>query len=204
MTDRKAHWESVYSNKSPLEVSWYQKEPVLSMQLIGHCKAAKDQAIIDVGGGASVLIDKLLEKGYTKTAVLDISSKALEVAKQRLGDKAAQVEWYSHDITEFVAPHPFMLWHDRAVFHFLTDATDRKKYLGVLKESLPSGAFLILAAFAIGGPTMCSGLEIVQYDAKKICQELGPEFELIEETGEQHLTPSGKEQLFSYFRFRRK
>ncbi|MDH5446753.1 MAG: class I SAM-dependent methyltransferase [Gammaproteobacteria bacterium] len=204
MTNRKDHWEGIYSDKSPLEVSWYQKEPTLSLQLIEHCQLDKDQPIIDVGGGASVLIDHLLSRGYTQTAVLDISDNALTVARQRLADKANTVEWYVSDVTEFSAPHPFALWHDRAVFHFLTEASDRRKYIEALKAGLSPGGFLILAAFAIGGPTMCSGLNIVQYDAEKISQELGIDFELIEQMGETHLTPSGGEQLFSYFRFKYK
>lgn len=204
MSERKQHWEKIYQEKSPLEVSWYQQEPTLSLNLIQHCQLEKSGAIIDVGGGASRLIDHLIQKGYQHLAVLDISANALEIAKQRLDDKADVVEWFSSDITEFIAPHPFDLWHDRAVFHFLTEAADRQKYIAALKAALPTGGNLILAAFAIGGPTKCSGLDIVQYDAAKICRELGEEFELVEEAGETHLTPSGGEQLFSYFRFVRK
>lgn len=204
MSDRKDHWENIYSEKSPLKVSWYQKEPALSLQLIQHCQLEKSQAIIDVGGGASLLVDHLLQQAYANLAVLDISAKALDVAKQRLGAKADIIEWYASDITEFVAPHPFALWHDRAVFHFLTEAADRQKYITSLKAALPTGGFLILAAFGIGGPTMCSGLNIVQYDAVKITQELGNDFGLIEEGSETHLTPSGAEQLFGCFRFVRK
>ena len=204
MTERKLHWEKIYSEKSPLEVSWYQQEPRLSLNLVEQCQLEKSRPIIDVGGGASLLIDCLLQQGYEKPAVLDISEHALDVARQRLGKKADTVEWFASDITEFVAPHPFALWHDRAVFHFLTDAGDRQNYLRALKTGLPAGGFLILAAFAIGGPTMCSGLNIVQYDANKLSRELGDEFELVEEKTETHLTPSGGEQLFNYFRFVRK
>lgn len=204
MTDRKQHWEEVYRDKSPLEVSWYQKQPTLSLQLIEHCQLASSQPIIDVGGGASTLVDHLLQRGYSQLAVLDISAGALEVAKQRLAERAESVEWFAADITEFSAPHPFALWHDRAVFHFLTEAGDRQKYITALKHALPPGGYLILAAFAIGGPTMCSGLNIVQYDKARICRELGEEFELIEQDGETHLTPAGKDQLFGYYRFLRK
>lgn len=204
MTDRRQHWEKVYRDKSPLEVSWYQQEPTLSLELIRHCRLNQSEAIIDVGGGASLLVDKLLDAGYEQLAVLDISSNALDAAKQRLGQKADHVEWFSADITDFTAPHPFALWHDRAVFHFLTEAEDRRKYINTLKSSLPTGGHLIIAAFAIGGPAKCSGLDIVQYDAAKLSRELGDEFQLLEETGETHLTPSGGEQLFSYFRFVRK
>lgn len=204
MSDRKNHWENIYSEKSPLEVSWYQKEPTLSLQLIENCQLDKSQPIIDVGGGASLLIDKLIERGYQQLAVLDISHNALDVARQRVGNSADAVEWFVSDVTEFNPPHPFALWHDRAVFHFLTEAADRKKYTDILKSSLQTGAHLIIAAFAIGGPTMCSGLNIVQYDAQKLGVELGEEFTLEEEASETHLTPSGGEQSFAYFRFIRK
>ncbi len=202
--DKKDHWENIYSEKSHREVSWYQAEPTLSLKLIQHCQLEKSQAIIDVGGGASALVDKLLDQAYNKLAVLDISSSALKQAKQRLGTEADTIEWFTQDITAFIAPHPFSLWHDRAVFHFLTEVADRQKYITALKAALPSGGYLILAAFTIGGPTQCSGLNIVQYDMTKICHALGDEFEFIEEDSEIHLTPSSAEQLFSYFRFVRK
>jgi len=204
MSDRKQHWQAIYSEKTHREVSWYQAEPTLSLSLIEHCQLQKDQAIIDVGGGASTLIDKLLERSYTKLAVLDIAAKALEQAQQRIGAQAEQVEWFDQDITEFVAPHPFALWHDRAVFHFLTEAADRQKYITALKAALPPGGYLIIAAFAIGGPSQCSGLDIVQYDAAKIGKELGEAFELLEQASETHRTPSGMEQAFNCFRFLRK
>jgi len=204
MFDRKAHWESVYQESSPLEVSWFQKEPSLSLELIHRTQIARDEPIIDVGGGASVLVDYLCNEGYTNIAVLDISEKALACAKDRLGDAAKIVEWYEDDITQFKAPHPFSLWHDRAVFHFLTNKSDRESYIKILKHSLSPGGHLIIAAFAIGGPTKCSGLDIVQYDAEKLMAELGEDFELLEERHEVHITPADKEQKFMYFRFIRR
>lgn len=204
MVGRKEHWERIYSARSPVEVSWYQKEPALSLQLIQNCGLAKDDPIIDVGGGASVLVDRLLEKGYRKLAVLDISSTSLAYAQERLGDRARYVEWFTADVTEFVAPHLFSLWHDRAVFHFLTLPEDRKKYVGVLKNTLQPGGYLVLAAFAMHGPTKCSGLNVVRYDAGKLMSELGDQFELVGETGETHVTPDNKEQLFSWFHLVRK
>ena len=199
MMDRKEHWEQIYSARSPVEVSWYQKEPALSLQLIQNCGLAIDDPIIDVGGGASVLVDRLLEKGYRRLAVLDISSASLAYAQQRLGDRARHVEWFTADVTEFVSPHPFSLWHDRAVFHFLTLPEDRKKYVEVLKNTLQPGGHFVLAAFAMQGPTRCSGLDVVRYDAGNLMHELGSQFELVEETGETHVTPDKKEQLFSWF-----
>ena len=201
MINRKQHWDQIYIDKSPLDVSWYQKEPALSLGLIQHSNIRKDEFIIDVGGGASILVDRLLHRGYTRLAVLDISTKALEVAKQRLADRATEIEWHRQDITGFQPAHKYALWHDRAVFHFLIEAADRKKYVEVLKRSLTLQGHLILAAFAIGGPERCSGLDIVQYDSIKISRELGTDFRLVEETTESHVTPAGKEQKFSYFRF---
>lgn len=201
MSDRKAHWDKIYSDKTPLEVSWFQKKPALSLQLIHNTQLDRNASIIDVGGGASVLVDYLCEEGYANLAVLDISAKALTYAQDRLGDKANEVEWYEEDVTRFQAPHQFSLWHDRAVFHFLTDQSDRGNYVDVLKHTLKPKGHLIIAAFSIGGPTKCSGLDIVQYDADRLKAELGKGFELVEENSEVHITPDNKEQRFAYFRF---
>ena len=201
MSDRKSHWENVYNDKSPLEVSWYVKEPVMSLQLIHNTQTALDAPIIDIGGGSSVLVDHLCDDGYINIAVLDISANALAYAQERLGDKASSIEWYEEDITRFDPPHRFALWHDRAVFHFLTDKSDRSKYVNVLKHALEPNGHLIIAAFAIGGPTKCSGLDIVQYDADKLKAELSDDFDLIDMQDEMHTTPSDKEQKFSYFHF---
>ena len=205
MTKRKDHWEQVYSDKSPFEVSWYQNEPSVSLRLIENCPLEKDEPIIDVGGGASVLVDRLLEKGYTRLAVLDISSKALDFAMNRLGKKAQHVEWFETDITGFAPPpRQFSLWHDRAVFHFLTDPEDREKYVEILGKTLKPGGYCIIAAFAVGGPMKCSGLNVVQYNAEKISNEFYSQFELVGETAETHITPANREQLFSYFSLLRK
>ncbi len=204
MFDRKAHWQNVYQEKSPLDVSWYQKEPKLSLELIHRTGVSYDEPIIDVGGGASVLVDFLCKDGFTNLSVLDISGKALADAKKRLGDSAKNIKWIESDITEFNPSHKFTLWHDRAVFHFLIDVSDRRKYISALTQVLKIGGHLIIAAFAIGGPNKCSGLEIVQYDASKLKAELGEEFELLEERNEIHITPANKEQKFMYFRFIRK
>ena len=204
MSDRKTHWENVYGNKSPLEVSWYQQESSLSLRLICNTLMDQDAPIIDVGGGASKLVDQLCDRGYVNVSVLDVSAKALAHAKSRLADKALNVEWYETDVTEFSPAQQFTLWHDRAVFHFLTAKKDRQKYVEVLKRTLVSGGHLIIMAFAIDGPKKCSGLDIVQYDAEKLQAELGDSFELIETGHETHTTPAGKEQKFAYFRFIKK
>ncbi len=204
MFDRKAHWQNVYQEKSPLDVSWYQKEPKLSVELIHRAGLSDNEPIIDVGGGASVLVDFLCKEGFTNLSVLDISENALADAKKRLGNLAKNVKWIESDITEFSSSHKFSLWHDRAVFHFLTNESDRRKYIKALTQALKAGGHLIIATFAIDGPEKCSGLEIVQYDASKLEIELGEEFELLEERKEIHITPANKEQRFVYFRFIRK
>lgn len=198
--NRKTHWENIYRNKSPLEVSWFQKEPDMSLQLIANSGVSSEAAIIDIGGGASVLVDRLLEHGFKHLAVLDISSTALKQSQQRLGPAAEQVEWFEADVTSFRAPHQFDIWHDRAVFHFLTKARDRSQYVDTLSQTLKPAGNLILAAFAIGGPSKCSGLDVVQYDYEKLARELGDSFTLAEQLTETHLTPSNNPQLFSYFR----
>lgn len=199
--DRKNHWQTIYEQKQSSEVSWFQTNPVVSMQLIANCGLGNSDPIIDVGGGASVLIDHLLEQGYTQLSVLDISAAALATSQKRLGDKANTVAWIESDITSYRPDSQFALWHDRAVFHFLTDATDRHSYVTALKHALPVNGHLIIASFAIGGPEKCSGLPIVQYNASKLVAELGPGFKLIEERTEKHITPAQREQAFAYFHF---
>ncbi len=157
--------------------------------------------LIDIGGGASTLVDALFDAGYTAITVLDVSASALAHARERLGDRAEQVEWYEADVTVFDPPHRFQLWHDRAVFHFLTDKADRTGYVETLKNTLQAGGHAIIMTFAIGGPKKCSGLEIVQYDAEKLCSELGPGFDLLDTGLDVHITPAGGEQKFAWFRF---
>lgn len=200
MIDRKSHWEKVYGSKAPQAVSWYQQEPALSLRLIANAGLSPDAPLIDVGGGASVLVDRLCEQGHDNVAVLDFSETALEVARNRLADKAAAVDWYAEDVTEFRPPHRFSLWHDRAVFHFLTEAGDRKKYINVLEQALEPGGQVIIMTFAIDGPAKCSGLDVVQYDADKLMAEMGTGFELLESGHDIHLTPAGGQQKFAYFR----
>ena len=200
---RKLHWEQIYNTKPPTEVSWYQTYPSLSIKLINATGIKKEENIIDVGGGASLLVDYLLDSSFTKLAVLDISHAAIKLAKHRLGKRANNVEWFEADVTEFQSPHKFELWHDRAVFHFLTDEEDRKRYMRVLKDTMTPSGHLIIATFAIDGPKKCSGLDVVRYDAKSLSAQVGSEFELLEEIDETHMTPANVEQKFTYFRFKR-
>lgn len=199
--NRKQHWEDVYRNKPIDEVSWHQERPHRSLELIEQSAIAKDALIIDVGAGASRLEDHLLQEGYQNIAVLDISAAAIQHAKQRLGTEADRVEWFVSDITEFHPPHGFHLWHDRAVFHFLTAEEDRQKYKSVLTQHLQPGGWLIIATFALDGPTMCSGLEIVQYDQDTMQAFLGDRFKLIRHVFEEHTTPANKVQKFHFFMF---
>jgi ubiquinone/menaquinone biosynthesis C-methylase UbiE len=184
-------------------VSWFQARPAISLKLIQACGVAKEQPVIDVGGGASVLVDFLLDAGFQRLAVLDISGAALDQAQRRLGARASAVEWFEADVTEFKPPHRFALWHDRAAFHFLTDKTDRRKYVDTLTRTLLPDGHIIIATFAIDGPLRCSGLDVVRYDARSICAELGASFRSLEQTDETHVTPWSTEQKFSYFRMAR-
>jgi SAM-dependent methyltransferase len=199
----KEHWDQVYENKSPLEVSWFQSRPELSLKLIQNANPGLDSPIIDVGGGASTLVDCLLEQGYSNVTVLDIAEKALAGDRKRLGNKADSVDWYVGDVVDFDPPQQFTIWHDRALFHFLTDHRQRKHYVDTLKRAVIPGGQIIIASFSIDGPTRCSGLNIVQYDKIKFLGELGPGFTLLEEQRETHTTPSGSKQLFVWFRVQR-
>ncbi|MHA2391243.1 MAG: class I SAM-dependent methyltransferase [Promethearchaeota archaeon] len=203
-SDVKSHWEEIYNTKPPTDVSWYQTRPSLSLQLIKSTGIEKHQGIIDLGGGASLLVDCLLEDGYENLSVLDISEQSLEITKARLSNQKDDVHWYVVDVTEFYPSRRFHLCHDRAVFHFLTDKTDQRKYVETLRRILVPGGHVLIATFAFDGPTKCSGLDVVRYDAETIRSRLGPDFELLNQYDESHYTPGGKEQKFSYFLFRKK
>jgi len=199
--NNKEHWNKIYKNKSPLEVSWYQHRPSISLAIIDNLPVQKDEYIIDIGGGASALVDNLLQDGFNNVTVLDLSSRALNHAKERLGEKSRLVSWVAEDVTNFSPTIKYSIWHDRAVFHFLISSDARQKYHNCLNSSVKIGGYVIIAAFSIGGPTMCSGLDFVQYDSEKIRNELGSNYELVDEMSEIHITPDGKEQLFGYFVF---
>lgn len=200
---RKDHWENVYQTKKPDEVSWYQLNPDVSLDLIASTEITPDQKIIDVGGGTSVLVDKLLEKGFQSISVLDISSKAVQHAKERLAGQAEKVNWVEADVTKVELPHPYDLWHDRAVFHFLTDPADRKKYVEVMEKSVKPGGHVIIATFALEGPSKCSGLDVERYDPEKLSKEIGNSFHFIKSVEETHKTPWQAEQKFVYCVFKK-
>ena len=197
--EHKSHWENIYAEKLPTEVSWYQGHLQMSLRFIEQTGVGKSARIIDVGGGASTLVDDLLERGFKHITVLDISSKAIDVSRVRLGSRADNVTWMEADITQVVLPqHYYDLWHDRAVFHFLTGAKDRQKYLESVGNSLKPGGHIIIATFAPDGPPRCSGLDVVRYSPDSLQEEFGADFELIETASEEHLTPSGIKQKFVY------
>jgi SAM-dependent methyltransferase len=195
----KEHWERVY-DKSDAEHSWTQAEPRLSLELIGEvCGSGR---IIDVGGGSSRLAELLLDHGY-EVAVLDISERALERARGRLGRRAGYVQWIAADVTSNPDPGVCDVWHDRAVFHFLTDAADRAAYVSLLTRTLRPGGHAIIATFSPEGPPKCSGLDVRRYDGPALAAEIGPEFELLKSVPEVHTTPWGNTQAFQYSVFRR-
>jgi SAM-dependent methyltransferase len=196
--DKTAHWENVYQTKSSTEVSWYEPDPKQSLDLILEAAGEKRGRVIDVGGGQSFLVDRLLNSGFKQVAVLDISNAAIEATKARLGERASQVDWIVADITETESLGEFDIWHDRAVFHFITDPVDRQRYIELLKRSLPIGGHFIVGTFAKGGPEKCSGLTICQYDAATMQKELGRSFVLIKCCEYLHTTPTGKSQLFFF------
>ena len=199
--DRQAHWEQVYSEKSPTEVSWFQSHPQQSLELVKTAAIDKSARIIDVGGGASTLVDYLLDAGYQNITVLDIAQAAIDQAKRRLGERAGNVVWIKKDVTAFSADEAFDIWHDRAVLHFLTDEDEQKKYVAVLRRTLKLGGQAIIAAFNLDGPDKCSGLDIVRYNAESMSALLGRAFQLIETVTEEHATPRGSSQSYVYCRF---
>jgi SAM-dependent methyltransferase len=202
-TDPKTHWETIYSTKAEMDVSWHQDEPRLSLELIAAVAPAKGGRIIDVGGGASVLVDRLLDRPFERIAVLDISETALGKAKARLGERAERVQWVVADVTEAPGLGAFDVWHDRAVFHFLTDPADRRNYVELARETVPEGGHLVIATFAEDGPKQCSNLDVCRYNARSLASELGEGFSLVREARETHTTPWGSSQAFFYGVFKR-
>jgi 2-polyprenyl-3-methyl-5-hydroxy-6-metoxy-1,4-benzoquinol methylase len=204
MRDKK-HWEQVYATKAGDQVSWFQEHARLSLALIQGTGVSRSASIIDVGGGASTLVDDLCRQGYSALTVLDLSSTALAAARRRLGPDAASVLWMEADITQTgLARHAYDVWHDRAVFHFLTSAQDRQHYVDNVLRAVRPGGHVIVATFAEDGPLQCSGLPVVRYSASSLHAEFGDSFELLRQERETHRTPAGKEQKFVYCYCRRR
>jgi len=173
------------------------------LDLIGAVAPARDGAIVDIGGGASLLVDCLLDRGYTQVMVVDVSEAALKVARARLGARGDVVTWVAADARYVRLPTQVDLWHDRAVFHFLTEEADRQPYLDSVRSALRVGGHLILATFALNGPERCSGLPVRRYDPDSMGEFLGPDFELVQSLEREHVTPGGSSQMFTYVVFRR-
>jgi len=204
LSDRETHWDHVYRTKRPDEVSWYQRDPALSLEFIRRAVPDLSAPIVDVGGGASRLVDSLLQSGYSDVTVLDVSEAALELARARLADSASRVRWIAGDVLSVPFPAAaFDLWHDRAVFHFLTDDKDRGAYLKQVRRALRPHGSVVIATFAEDGPTRCSGLPVARYSANTLHAEFGRGFELVDSAREQHVTPVGVTQSFVYCLFER-
>jgi trans-aconitate methyltransferase len=200
---RKAHWDEVYAAKGETDVSWFQENPAPSLQLIERAGLAAEAGIIDIGGGASRLVDRLMERGFRRLAVLDISQNSLDLAALRLGRRASEVRWIAADVTAWEPSLRFDLWHDRAAFHFLIAPEDRAAYVARLKEALRPGGYAIIATFALDGPQECSRLPVARYDTAGLAAELGEEFALIESLRHDHATPWNSTQRFQFTLFQR-
>lgn len=202
--DRREHWERVYTTRQPTEVSWYQPTPTRSLELLREAGAGPHTSLIDIGGGDSTLVDVVIAERFGAITVLDISGAALARARARLGERSRDVTWIEGDVTSAtLPPGAFDVWHDRAVFHFLTGADDRARYATTAAAALKPSGTLIMATFAADGPMKCSGLDVMRYSAESLALALGGAFQLIRSFNDVHRTPSGGEQRFLYSVFRR-
>ena len=206
-TSRQVHWDNVYTTKGENEVSWFQQSAAPSLDLIVQAGATDESAIIDIGGGASRLVDSLVEQGFEDVTVLDLSAAALTVARGRLeshlGASAEKVRWIVADVTTWKPARVYDIWHDRAAFHFLTDASDREAYIACLGDGLRIGGHAIIATFAPDGPEKCSGLPVARYDGESLGQTLGAAYQLLHTERHEHATPWGARQAFQFSIFRR-
>ena len=201
----KDHWEAVYATtQDEADVSWFQDSPVPSLELIEQARPDKDAAIIDIGGGASRLADGLLERGFRRITVLDISAAALDLAALRLGRRASEIQWIVDDVTAWEPVQRFDIWHDRGAFNFLVEPADRAAYVARLKQALVPGGVAIIGSFAADGPDTCSGLPVYRYDAAGLAKELGEEFILLDSRPHDHATPKNAKQRFQFSMFRRR
>lgn len=201
-TDRQAHWQGVYSSKGEKGVSWYEDRPELSLDLIRRAGVGPEASILDVGGGASRLVDALVARGQSHVTVLDLSAAALELARSRLSD-VAHVDWVVGDVTDWAPSRTYDLWHDRAAFHFLVDPADQVAYATVLSQALRPGGIAIIGTFSLSGPEKCSGLPVVRHDAASLQRVLGPGFTLLSSEEHSHRTPGGTIQDFQFSTFQK-
>lgn len=203
-SQRRNHWDNVYTTKPADTVSWFQDDPTPSLNMIAQTGVGTGDPIVDIGGGASVLIDRLLDRAHSAVTVLDIAEAGLAVAKQRLGARAGRVTWIAQDVTAWQPPKDaFSIWHDRAVFHFLVEEADRVAYVRALDQGVRTGGFVILATFTLSGPERCSGLPVRRCSAELLQAELGPRYRLIEQRLQTHVTPSGNHQDFIWCLFKK-
>jgi trans-aconitate methyltransferase len=200
---RQSHWQKTYSDRGETGVSWFEQRPEVSLDLIARIGATAASSLIDIGGGASRLVDALLDAGWRSLAVLDISNAALDAARDRLGAMASQVDWIVADVTQWRPGRTYDIWHDRAAFHFLTDAADRAAYVERLTTAVKPGGHAIIATFAPDGPERCSGLPVMRYDSAMLAAAIGPAFRLVEERRHGHTTPWGSTQAFQFCALRR-
>ncbi len=200
---RRDHWEEFYATHPEQDLSWYESEPALSLEMIRKCVRSLRDSIIDIGGGSSRLVDCLVADGYHAITVLDICSRALKMARVRLGDKAHGVQWIESDVLGWNCTSRFDIWHDRATYHFLTEAKDRQAYAVLATRAIKKGGALIVANFAVDGPRSCSGLPTYQASAQMIATDFGPSFALEESRLHEHLTPRGNKQRFQICLLRR-
>lgn len=200
--DREGHWERVHRVKAPEETSWHERRPEVSLEFIRRAGLPPGARVLDVGGGASTLVDHLLDLGF-RPGVLDVSEAALERSRARLGARGVEVEWFHSDVTRWDPPHPWELWHDRATLHFLIDPEDRRAYRATLLSGLVPGGHAVVSTFAPEGPPCCSGLPVRRHSAEDLERLLGPELRLEEAAPHDHVTPSGRVQRFTVCRLRR-
>ncbi len=194
---RAERWDAAYGSRGPSGVSWFQPTATTSVELIERLGIRGGAAVIDIGGGASVLADELLDRGFSDVSVLDASKTALETVRQRRGIDS-HLSLLNRDLLAWKPERHFDLWHDRAVFHFLVDSSDRKQYIYTLRSALRPDGIVIMATFALGGPEYCSGLPVARYSAAELAEILGPEFDVIEQSREEHVTPGGVTQPFTW------
>lgn len=199
---RVRHWDAVYEERGTDGVSWFQREPQVSLELVASLAVPCETAVVDVGGGASTFVDRLLARGFVDVTVLDVSAAALEASRRRLG-RGARVTWLREDVLTWRPPRRYGLWHDRAAFHFLVDAADRAAYLAVLRSALAPGGQVVLGTFAADGPDRCSGLPVARYSPGGLAGVLGDDLEVVETRREVHVTPAGARQAFTWVAARR-
>ncbi|QPF89556.1 class I SAM-dependent methyltransferase [Bradyrhizobium commune] len=200
---RQTHWQDVYSRKGEREVSWFQASPILSLELIEKLGAVTDSSVIDIGGGASRLVDRLVDRGCRDVTVLDLAEAALRTAKGRLGARADRVHWIAADATIWEPERAYDIWHDRAAFHFLTEERDRAAYIERLQRGVKTGGHAIIATFSLDGPEKCSGLPVMRYDSQSLGLTFGRAFELVDARLDVHSTPWKSDQSFQFSVFRR-